>query len=817
MTAANPVAAPASFPVAPDCVYVWRGFRSASTSYEQFAHFLGSVFVPACALLQPAAGLRAYLPTMVPQDAKPAAVPDQTALMFWDNPQAHDLAAKTMAVRVYQNLHGDAYDMARSKLPEVPLALGAAAAAATLSAEQPYFVFDGAADWMSGSVQHLVGARRAELPQADFLAAAYRWACDLRQRAPAQVDGALVCCGADYAVAWIHSSAPDAAPGDLFDGLAALTVPVLECAPQALDLGAGLWDDWAGIDLARHPSINFQFTRPGPVKPGPAGATMRPVEHFEVPHLALWKSCVSETLARAQPAGDGTAAGCDSIDPLMAATDAYCRAMQDNTALPAPDPDSDDEAEVQAYLSYLHHRKAHARIGGDPAIEAEVEAQVQRYKFGNPLWQQMFEQYYEYYWQYPYHQGASPAYRSWQADDAGKGELDYGVIEWRLPAKARVAIVGDIGTGTDAAAAVLVAALRMRPDAILHVGDVYFSGTQFEIDHRLAGMLREVQDSENIRVPFFTVPGNHEYFTGAVSYLRLLDSGQLVIEPAQRQQASYFCLRTADDGWQFLGLDTGYHGHYMNVAGAAQQATLDRLHIGKVEPGSSSGDPHWPQGHNAYFRQCRGAGLPPRDASAPVDMVTVRPDEAQWHHDKLNRFAGRSILLSHHQLYSALDVCGVAQKTMPGAGGEAVPDPRDFDRAWVNTGLWRQFGPYFGERVAAWIWGHEHNLGIFEDDYRPPGWPAEGPEAREIFRPLPKGRCAGHSAIPVQESEAPYAQTYPVPLKHPELALGLTDGWYNHGFQILDLGGAGQPARMTYYQIAGVDPTPLQLYTEQIV
>src|SRR6266436_6725454 len=113
---------PDPYSVAPNSVYVWRGFKAAGAAYADFAKFLGSVFVPACALLQPSVGLRAYLPTMVPQAGKPAAVPDQTALMFWATPQSHDLAAQAIAVRIYQNLHGDAYDMVRSKLPEVPIA-----------------------------------------------------------------------------------------------------------------------------------------------------------------------------------------------------------------------------------------------------------------------------------------------------------------------------------------------------------------------------------------------------------------------------------------------------------------------------------------------------------------------------------------------------------------------------------------------------------------------------------------------------------------------------------------------------------------------
>jgi hypothetical protein len=184
-----------------------------------------------------------------------------------------------------------------------------------------------------------------------------------------------------------------------------------------------------------------------------------------------------------------------------------------------------------------------------------------------------------------------------------------------------------------------------------------------------------------------------------------------------------------------------------------------------------------------------------------TSMVTLRSDELAWHRDKMDRFRGRSILLSHHQLYSAVQAIG----TPPASSG-------DLNRAWINTDIWKQLGPYFGTKVAAWIWGHEHNLGIFQDAYRPSDWPPSDP----VYRTLPKGRCAGHAAIPVQDVEKPYATTYPVPLQAPTLQLGLVDGWYNRGFEILELAGAGHPVRARYFQVANANPTPLLVYEEQI-
>jgi hypothetical protein len=804
-----------SYAVDPNCVYVWRGFMAQGKDYKGFSDFLGQIFVPACALLQPNVGLRAYLPTMVPQTNKPAGVPDQTALMFWATPTSHDKAPESLAVRIYQLLHGDVYDMAKSKLPEVPAQLPGSG---MIVAEQPYYLLNGKADWMKGSVHHLVGTRPGDLAPTDFLKAIGQWGLEFVLCPPLSVDQALFCCGNDYLVAWIHSPTPDSDLSKGLDALAALTSPVMRQAPKTYNVPAGLWNSWPGIDLTQNPCINIQLDRPAPTVVAPLPPkTDQGIKHFEVPHLALWKSSVAEVLAREYGLHETTAAGVDIDHPIQRATDQYCQYLEANKRPPKPPADSDDEQAVLTYLSYLHHRRAHAKIADNAEIEANFERQTQDFKFGNPLWQKMFVQYLIYYWQYPFHKGGSPKYRSWQDPAFGNGDKNYGMIHWRLPSNARVAIVGDIGTGTDVAAAVLTAALKFKPDAILHLGDIYYSGTSFETEQRLVGLVRAVMGSH--AVPFFTVPGNHEYFTGATAFLAALDSGKFVLKPEQRQAASYFSLRTEDDGWQFLGMDTGFNGHYMNVPPAAKQAALDQLHIGPISPSNSS-DPHWPAGYNPYFPASASAGqvdLPILDPTAPPPQVTLRSDELLWHEDKLNRFPGRTILLSHHQLYSAWDhTCGTPQKTITQPDGSKQPDPADFNRTWINTGLWRQLGPFFADNVAAWLWGHEHNLCIFQNGYRPADWPANNPDPANVFKPLRKGRCAGHGAIPVAQAEAPYAQNLPIPLNGPNLTLGLTDGWYNRGFEILELAGAGKPARMTYFQVSGADPTPLPIHVETV-
>jgi hypothetical protein len=247
------------FAVPPNSVYVWRGYKASKVTLDQFAGILGSVFVPACALLQPPVGLTAYLPSILLDDEKPSNVPDQTALMFWATPQSHDLAKKAIAVRIYQSLHGDLYDMEKSHTPEVPISIHQQTG--TLVAEQPYYLLDQNADWMLGSTYHFVGTRKPEVASSVFLKEVYDWSLKFANSSPSTIDGALVCCGLNYVAAWVHSPQPQQDLAPTVSDLNAFAFVVLKTSPQPLSLEAGLWSDWPGLDLTKNPSISLQFSR----------------------------------------------------------------------------------------------------------------------------------------------------------------------------------------------------------------------------------------------------------------------------------------------------------------------------------------------------------------------------------------------------------------------------------------------------------------------------------------------------------------------------------------------------------------------------
>jgi hypothetical protein len=126
----------------------------------------------------------------------------------------------------------------------------------------------------------------------------------------------------------------------------------------------------------------------------------------------------------------------------------------------------------------------------------------------------------------------------------------------------RVALLADWGTGLYGApvCARSIAADANPLDLLLHLGDVYYSGTQREVRTRFlnvwpsrAGAISRACNA------------NHEMYTGGEGYFR-------EILPAFQQPASYFALQNED--WLLVGLDSAYIDH--DLAGE-QVAWLDRI------------------------------------------------------------------------------------------------------------------------------------------------------------------------------------------------------------------------------------------------
>ncbi len=298
------------------------------------------------------------------------------------------------------------------------------------------------------------------------------------------------------------------------------------------------------------------------------------------------------------------------------------------------------------------------------------------------------------------------------------------VITDRLPNKAKVAIVADWGTGQPAAKALLAQVAAHKPDVVIHLGDVYYSGTQSEVQNYFYAIWQQTLGIP--KVPWgskltdfktgpatFHLPGNHDMYAGGGPYYAVIDM--------LGQPASYFCLR--NDHWQFVAMDTSLHD--------SNPTTVN-------------------------------------DATKMDDLEVV------WMKDKIANAGGRkTMLLSHHPLYTAFDKIG---------GGA------------VNQNLLASTKDILPQ-VAAWLWGHEHNMVIYK-------------KQMNVL-----GRCIGHGAFPV-------SQDPPCPVKFPEIPLEDVSlsldkgGFYRHGYVIMDMNNAD--AHLSYIQFDADAGTENVLFQEDI-
>lgn len=449
-----------------------------------------------------------------------------------------------------------------------------------------------------------------------------------------------------------------------------------------------------------------------PAESAPAENRLVRVAH---PALSLWQSAVRQAVANSIAAGD--------INDARVATDSKVReadqlAQQQAEAGVAIAPRSLHEVEPSDNLLEIALAHAHdvaERIG----LFAES---IGKFDSLDPLFLECVLDFVKYYWL----AHRRPQYRDWKAPGRG---LAFGLLEQPIPRAARVAIIGDWGTGLPDAEALLRELLAtIRPDVLIHLGDVYYSGTPLEAQHNFVRRVSQSQQAaaaRNLRT--YTIPGNHDYYAGGAGFYQTIDG---LNSDQTRQAASYFCLRTEDGALQFLGMDTGYNDRDPGIA-------FDRAYI------------------------------------APLPQES----ELEWLADKLDTFPGSTVLLSHHQPFSA---------------HSALNGPESNRQPFVNQPLIDAFAARL-DRVPMWFWGHEHNLVLFGNDQ---------------FG-VARGRLVGCSAFETDLGDDPYVVNFPqISVQPPRLSR--TGPWYNHGCALVDLG----ERSVTYFQMAawtGQEPLGVKL------
>jgi hypothetical protein len=124
-----------------------------------------------------------------------------------------------------------------------------------------------------------------------------------------------------------------------------------------------------------------------------------------------------------------------------------------------------------------------------------------------------------------------------------------------LPDDAIVAMAADWGTGLygapEIAEAIRKQSANRKFDLLMHLGDVYYSGTHREVQERFL----DVWPAE-AGVISRTLNSNHEMYSGGFAYFDLA-------LPALKQKSSYFALQ--NKAWLLIGLDTAYVDHDMDT------------------------------------------------------------------------------------------------------------------------------------------------------------------------------------------------------------------------------------------------------------
>jgi predicted phosphodiesterase len=289
----------------------------------------------------------------------------------------------------------------------------------------------------------------------------------------------------------------------------------------------------------------------------------------------------------------------------------------------------------------------------------------------------------------------------------------------------RIGIIGDWGTGEQIAIDLLQQVKAQQPDLLIHLGDVYYAGTSTEMTHNFLQVCNSILGPN---IPIYSLCGNHDMYSGGAPYYQMLDT--------IGQQSSYFCLR--GNFWQIIAVDTGNNDQ--------------------------------------------------NPLTVSTNMTKLNDTEIPWALDKVQNAGGRrTILLSHHQLFSPF-----------GSVGSVDGTPYCF-----NPNL---YGVFKGVLTAVdvWLWGHEHTLAVYDQ-----------------YMGLGKGRCIGASAIPVftgQQSYTPDGSLHTfngtLPTWQGAVQLGNDGTDYNHAFAMINL--ANATGNIDYFELPIGTRTANKLWSETI-
>jgi hypothetical protein len=149
---------------------------------------------------------------------------------------------------------------------------------------------------------------------------------------------------------------------------------------------------------------------------------------------------------------------------------------------------------------------------------------------------------------------------------------------YRIPNATTVAIAGDWGTGNASSARIASEIAKLTPDYTIHLGDVYYSGTEGEEQSKFVDLWPAGTKGS------LALNSNHEMYSGGHGYF-----GVALTAPKFRMQSglSYFAL--TNDTWLIIGLDSAYGASSFYQTGALNNQQLTWLTSLLASPVANNG------------------------------------------------------------------------------------------------------------------------------------------------------------------------------------------------------------------------------------
>jgi 5-methylthioadenosine/S-adenosylhomocysteine deaminase len=247
----GPSVRPGVAQVPPNAVRVWRGFKAEGTSSTEFRDKIGSIFIPAAVQTQAPLGMTAYLPAVLPE-ARPPAIPDEVALVFYESQAAYGRTSETTTGRVYTLLHRSMFSPASKS--GFPVALDG-----ELAADKAYHLFADEADWYGGECRLLVGTPKGGQNGDAFRGSVRAILETLQQTRPSGLDGAIVLAADSYLLYWEHWT--EKSGQGATDALAGMVDVVLDTTARPQKVARNGFDIYPGIEVAAGAALNLKFIR----------------------------------------------------------------------------------------------------------------------------------------------------------------------------------------------------------------------------------------------------------------------------------------------------------------------------------------------------------------------------------------------------------------------------------------------------------------------------------------------------------------------------------------------------------------------------